>query len=239
LQFELINNECRQLTSQGFNYSKKFYESRFKVRFSDSSVALSTIEEIHDRRHLFVHRGGKVDTTYQRKYKSDKQIGDKLEISEQYFYDSVNALLSLADYVTTTLDKQFPPRLRKLGTLGRSASQFELTSEITISSELSNIWDKHLKSIIPVKDGEALGYLFKGKFIDVQKTNETLNGQFSFIVGSDVHLLSEIIVGCVNINDSEAEWIVDGPKTIVGAYVGYIKALHRKGLFLELETKRL
>ena len=81
---DIIQNECRQLTSRGFAYIANYYKSRFGIDFSNASPNISSIREMHERRHLFVHRLGVIDERYRQMFAPDLSVGDHLNISEKY-----------------------------------------------------------------------------------------------------------------------------------------------------------
>lgn len=73
-----IEKICRTLHSTGFGEIRKYYKNTFGIDFSsfqchyaNKNYNLSFIEEYHDKRHLIVHRLGKIDEQYQKKYSTN------------------------------------------------------------------------------------------------------------------------------------------------------------------------
>lgn len=73
---KIINKECRALSNGGFNEIVKYYKKNLKVDLSNLQPSKERMQEYHDVRHLFVHRLGKVDSNFRKKYKlSNKKSG--------------------------------------------------------------------------------------------------------------------------------------------------------------------
>ena len=100
---KLINKECRNLHSGGFNDIKKYYLRVFGINFADYCTILR-LEEYHDRRHLLVHRLGATDPAYQRKYNTQQK---KLTVEEPYLLECIDTLLTFASAVNEELDRRF------------------------------------------------------------------------------------------------------------------------------------
>ena len=64
----IINKDCRRLTSGGFEELIKYYRSHFGIELTDIAPGKTPMREYHDRRHLLVHRLGKPDSQYRKKY---------------------------------------------------------------------------------------------------------------------------------------------------------------------------
>lgn len=69
----IINRETRKLTSGGFNEFVKYYKKRFNVDLAQTQPGYSKMNEYHDIRHILVHRLGKTDEAFRRKYHVDLQ----------------------------------------------------------------------------------------------------------------------------------------------------------------------
>lgn len=94
---DIIQNECRQLTSRGFAYIGKYFDARFGIHFSEAPVEISSIREMHERRHLFVHRLGVIDVRYQQIFAPELTAGEQLNVSEEYFQESIDKLIQFAE----------------------------------------------------------------------------------------------------------------------------------------------
>lgn len=65
---KIINKECRNLQNQGFAEIKKYYLITFGIDFNQSSISVKYLENLHEIRHLLIHRLGRVDSSYLHKY---------------------------------------------------------------------------------------------------------------------------------------------------------------------------
>lgn len=104
----IINKETRKLTSGGFNEYIKYYKKRFDIDLSSIEPGYRIMNEYHDRRHILVHRLGKTDDVYRKKYNTEEKI---LKVDSNYiesvlsdvdtFSSKVKELVN--NIVTTTL----------------------------------------------------------------------------------------------------------------------------------------
>ncbi len=70
---------------------------------------LASIEEIHDRRNIHVHRSGFADEQYQHRYpKAGFAAGDFLVVDEEYFLDALRQLDASALHIKQLLEKAHP-----------------------------------------------------------------------------------------------------------------------------------
>jgi hypothetical protein len=92
----LISRETRTLQNQGFEKVAKYYESRFGIVLAGENTTQIFFEELHDRRHLLVHRLGETDSAYRHKYNSKER---KVTIDEDYLYEAFIAIDNLAKKV--------------------------------------------------------------------------------------------------------------------------------------------
>lgn len=75
---------------------------------------IEPIEEIHVRRHLFVHRAGYADGEYVSKHPATGAAEDSLlKVTDKYFLDSLTALGASALYIKKAIEALFPaPNIR-------------------------------------------------------------------------------------------------------------------------------
>ncbi len=88
LRNRLINGELRQLHSKGIRETAKYYDSRLGLSFAALGTNLTSLWEMVDRRHLLVHRLGRADESYRRKYGYDKR--GALTISTDYLAEALD-----------------------------------------------------------------------------------------------------------------------------------------------------
>jgi len=211
--FDIVTDECRQLTSQGFSYSRKYYEKRFGIHLENSGVLIDDIEEIHERRHLFVHRGGIIDSKYQKRFAPYLDVDDQLEISEQYILTALDKLTVVAEYIINCVKTNWPMPLLDFSEILEEEGQTETKNRLT--------------------------YRFIAQFSDQQSMKTHISPTMSFPANNEKHQLSEILISTTIRSDTEVEWIVDGLKLIVGPYVAIQKMLSKRGNFTSFDSKRI
>jgi len=115
---KLITRDCRKLSSDGFIKIMTYYNTKFKLNISSIFPGEKTMNEYHDRRHLFVHRLGKTDEYYRHKY-NVKNVG--LSINETYLlkaFEDIKLYAKFIDKATNTLIENKPdPKSSKSETL--------------------------------------------------------------------------------------------------------------------------
>lgn len=114
LRNSLIMKDVRTLTSGGLSISKKYYKKKFKIDFLNLGLKFKEIQEIHDRRHLHVHRNGLCDLEYEKKYSTYGFIsGDYLNIQHEYLIESIEKIKSFASIINAKIIEKFPDIKRK------------------------------------------------------------------------------------------------------------------------------
>lgn len=112
----IINKECRQLTSGGFNEIVKYYRARFNIDLTGIPPGKSKMTEYHERRHLLVHRLGKPDSQYRRNYGF---TGKRASIDDTYLESCFSEFEGFVDAIyrklTVWLSKQASVRSPALG----------------------------------------------------------------------------------------------------------------------------
>lgn len=104
----ILDRTMRSLSSGGFKEIVKFYR-KMSIEIVPPECSLRDLEEIHDRRHLYVHRGGTADEHYCHTYPSSGAIVDVvIPVDESYLLSSVKLLSASAKYVQKQLDAKYP-----------------------------------------------------------------------------------------------------------------------------------
>lgn len=140
LQEKIIRKEIRNLTSGGLQIIEKYYKKKFNVDFKNLGVSLNDIEEIHTRRHLFVHRDGIVDAEYSNKYPSQGYTeAQQIKIEHDYLIEALDKLSQFSALVNKKLLELFPSEIRKpkykMGIASFDLGKKNLMIEIGLSSE--------------------------------------------------------------------------------------------------------
>jgi hypothetical protein len=104
----ILDKTMRSLSSGGFKEIVKFYR-KTSIDVVPPQGTLKDLEEIHDRRHLYVHRGGAADDHFCNAYPSSGASVDVvIPVDEPYLLNSVKLLSASAMHVQNQLDAKFP-----------------------------------------------------------------------------------------------------------------------------------
>lgn len=96
IENDLIEKDIRKLTSGGLEESQKFFLKRFDIDFKNIGIDYSEIEEIHERRHLFVHRNGICDALYARTYPSfGLKPADRIVLDHGYVISALDKIIRI------------------------------------------------------------------------------------------------------------------------------------------------
>ena len=95
----ILSTELRQLHSAGVREVAKYYERHMGIRFPDLIDDFTRLLELHDRRHLLVHRLGRADQSYRHKYGYDKK--GVLSIATDYLQNALQTISEFADALQT------------------------------------------------------------------------------------------------------------------------------------------
>lgn len=184
LKNKLIEKDVRGLTSGGLKEIEKYYKRVLKVDFRTLNVSLTDIQEIHTRRHLFVHRDGVADSEFCRKFPSSGyKEGDKILLDSLYFTNSLEKLVEFASNVNKQLLNKFPEKSNYIA-YDTGAVDFDFDNNINIMVELllksdtfANI--AYIKSISGV--GNAIGKTIEDHLVQITVTGKQC---FVFLSGS-------------------------------------------------------
>lgn len=93
---KLINKELRNLQNRSLSEKSKYYSKYLNINFDQSSEYPLPQEQIHDIRHIIVHRLGKTDAQFRRKYKTELKF---LSIDETDLEKAINSIRIFAEYI--------------------------------------------------------------------------------------------------------------------------------------------
>tara|TARA_R110002050_G_scaffold167946_1_gene299006 strand:- start:1213 stop:2358 length:1146 start_codon:yes stop_codon:yes gene_type:complete len=170
---KLINRECRNLQNQGFKEVRKYYKTNFNIDFANSQISLMQIEKLHDIRHLMVHKLGRTDEQFRKKY-DYKQ--DRLSLKQEEFYNGLEMILKFGVFINEEMDKIISvrkPKQKKIETKG------EVILQITNSNNMDFIYPD-----FTFQSGEQI--LLAQDIIDNYEINEsiitlTISGERKYI----------------------------------------------------------
>jgi len=93
---KVLKFELRKLQNQGFQEFVKFYDRRLGIDVGRSPVSIKLIQEMHDRRHLLVHRLGNTDEKYRRAY---SEVKKRISVPENYLLNSISSINDFAEFL--------------------------------------------------------------------------------------------------------------------------------------------
>jgi len=97
----IINKECRKLSSGGYKHILKYYKRNFNIDIGSFHPGNRQMEEIHERRHLLVHKLGKTDKAYRKKYNTTNM---SVLIKEDYLLETISDLRTFATFLKNQVD---------------------------------------------------------------------------------------------------------------------------------------
>ncbi len=105
----IVEKTTRQLTSGGLEEIRRFYSASLKTDVLAPGQSLSELEEIHERRHLYVHRGGYADRQYCHRFQQSGYVpGQLLPVDEPYLLKAIDVLYNSALHVRNSAQSRYP-----------------------------------------------------------------------------------------------------------------------------------
>jgi hypothetical protein len=117
---KIINKECRSLQNQGFAEIKKYYLNTFGIDFNQSSISIKYLENLHEIRHLLIHRLGRVDSSYLHKYNFK---GKKVTINEEEFYKALTEITEFGEFIRFQYEQIIEKKIEKQCLYGTSKAK--------------------------------------------------------------------------------------------------------------------
>lgn len=139
---EIIDDIIRSVISKGYYEVSKFYKKRLNIDFSKSGIDLKKLEQLYDNRHLLVHNNGKMDDYYKHKYNIKDLSSTLIQLTEDYFVESIKMLSTLADFIYTSIDSSFTLPNINLKIINTSPKQVKKNNDIEISMRFKAVFTK-------------------------------------------------------------------------------------------------
>ncbi len=109
IQNDIISKDFRNLTSGGLKEIEKYYKKLFEIDIRNIGINFQDIEEIHTRRHLFVHRNGITDLEYVKRFPAfGYKVSQQIKIEHNYLILSLNKLLEFGRLINKELSNKYP-----------------------------------------------------------------------------------------------------------------------------------
>jgi hypothetical protein len=104
-----IEQKCRNLHSGGFEEILKYYKQtfdidfkKFSIQIEDRSYGVNFIQQYHQKRHLIIHRLGKTDEPYRKKFNSEDTT---IKLYKSELSTFFNVALAFAHFIDQKMDK--------------------------------------------------------------------------------------------------------------------------------------
>ena len=105
----IIGKSLRQLTNGSIDDTRKYFMEHFQIALAPPGVSFSIIEEIYDRRHLYVHNAGYADQQYLGKYPSSGfTVETLIPVDERYFLMVIEILNNSAIFIKGEAERKYP-----------------------------------------------------------------------------------------------------------------------------------
>lgn len=112
IERHMLDRHANSLTRGSLQDKRKFFQSRFSVELTGSDDAWDTLEEIHERRNLYVHRMGFPDALYIRKHPNvGATEGVKVPVDAEYLEATFATLEGSARHIVAELEQRYPDRI--------------------------------------------------------------------------------------------------------------------------------
>lgn len=157
----IVSKKLRQLTSGGFDEIRKWYSKDLSIDILADGQSLSDLKEIHDRRHVFVHRSGYADSQYCNTHPgTGVKDGDQIPVDEGYLLAAIATLEKSALHLKRRIEAEFPgapDRLYSNGTVVL-ADEPECLQFLCLKPKTTDGWtafadlEVELPAIGPLKD---------------------------------------------------------------------------------------
>jgi len=92
---QIINKECRSLSSGGFNEIIKAYKKRLDIDLLHISPGKQKMIEYHEIRHLIVHKLGRTDSQFRERYKLNNKAG--ISVDDEYLIICIKDIEGFAE----------------------------------------------------------------------------------------------------------------------------------------------
>jgi len=135
---KLIERELRKLQNQSLKDKAKYFRKYLGIEFSRSPSYPAPLEVIHDKRHLIVHRLGKTDLQFRKKYGLEVRT---IQIAKEDLNDAFSNVRAFGAFIFENAE-----RLVTDGTCIKHNYEAALTVKI-LKAGVENVFDNDFKFI--------------------------------------------------------------------------------------------
>lgn len=107
IRSKILGKICRDLTSGGYSKIVDFYSKYFSINLNSTLPGKERMTDYHEHRHLLVHRLGRTDSIFRKKYNTLKS---GIHIDESFLYQGVSDFNKFAEDITKQVVRIFTPK---------------------------------------------------------------------------------------------------------------------------------
>jgi len=124
---KLIKTELREVKNGGISELIRYYNNTFGLEISIDSPEFKKLLKYHDQRHILVHRLGKTDEVYRKKYGSNIFT---ISIDEDYLMTCIDDFNTFGNKIEELLDLKFKDEYYRIQQSKKPEKQIRFSVEI-------------------------------------------------------------------------------------------------------------
>lgn len=124
---KLIRTELREVKNGGISELVRYYNNTFGLEINIDSPEFKKLLKYHDQRHILVHRLGKTDEVYRKKYGSNIFT---ISIDEDYLMTCINDFNAFGNEVEELIDLKFKDEYYRIQQSKKPEKQIRFSVEI-------------------------------------------------------------------------------------------------------------
>lgn len=124
---KLIKTELKEVKNGGISELVRYYNNTFDININITSPEFKKLLKYHDQRHILVHRLGKTDDIYRKKYESNDL---SLSIDEDYLMNCINEFNTFGNQIEELLNVKFKDEYYKIQQSKKPEKQIRFSVEI-------------------------------------------------------------------------------------------------------------
>lgn len=124
---KLIKTELREVKNGGISELVKYYNNTFGLEINIDSPEFKKLLKYHDQRHILVHRLGKTDEIYRKKYGSNIFT---ISIDEDYLMTCIDDFNSFGNEIEKLLNLKFKDEYYRIQQSKKPEKQIRFSVEI-------------------------------------------------------------------------------------------------------------
>lgn len=124
---KLIKTELREVKNGGISELVRYYNNTFGLEINIDSPEFKKLLKYHDQRHILVHRLGKTDEVYRKKYGSNIFT---ISIDEDYLMTCIDDFNAFGNEIEELLDLKFKDEYYRIQQSKKPEKQIRFSVEI-------------------------------------------------------------------------------------------------------------